>query len=76
MQNDEDDALDLRRTLIDGLDRILHEIGRIDNALIFAPRAEDLGMVREARGRTVLLFDQANAFFAWVTDTRLNPPPN
>lgn len=75
MDDDHDDP-DLKRVLIEGLDRILFELGRIDTALLDAPRDEDLGMIREARRRTTILFDQANAFFTWVTDTRLMIPPN
>jgi hypothetical protein len=67
---------DLRRTLIDGLDRILHELGEIDRALVAAPRTEDLGMIREARRQTQEVLDVAQGFFTWITQTRLDQEPN
>lgn len=74
--NEPDHDEDPKTVLIESLDRILYEIGRMDTMLLAAPRDHDLGMIREARRRTTLLFDHANAFFEWVTDTRLTPPAN
>jgi hypothetical protein len=72
----EDNDEDLRKQVIEGLDRVLHELGEIDRALAGADRAADGGMIREARRRTLLLTDETQGFFTWATETRLNPPPN
>ena len=70
------DADPLLQELVEGLDRVLFELARIDDALVHADRTEDMGMIREARRRTMLLDAAAEKFLRWVTDTRLGPPPN
>jgi hypothetical protein len=77
MANDNDDDVSTAATILQSLDVVLFELGRIDNLWLEMPRdVVNTSIIHEARRRTHELLEAANAYLQWVADTRLEPPTN